>query len=479
MYPIPSHWSDPRGIPPGDVIPPLPPRQMRHSSATPAPPEIPADPVAFARTLGIQPDPVQSEILRCPERNLLVCCSRQWGKSTVAGLKAAHLALTRPATHIVIASRTDRQAGRIVERLAQRLAPAGVPFRLTRRGDRCLRFPNGSLLRAIPNNPAGERGLDGVHVLIIDEAAFTQDALYIALQPTLATTGGATWLFSTPNLTEGYFYQAWDDTAGPWRRFHVPAHLCPRISPEFLAETRAKIGDTDFRREYLAEFISASGSLFHPSALEHVRGSGPLDEPAVGAAARTTWFAGLDLGQRRDHTALAVVRRVLLPSRTRRDPVTWEWLQEETLEVVALHVFPLHQTYAEMSGQILRLLSEAQAPCRIRLAVDNSSVGGELVSTLTAEAKRIARIVPVTITSGAQPSVSRYGHNIPRRDLLNRLAAALERRELLFSPSVPPPDRAQLLSSLQAIRADYTCAPGRHDDLPIALSLALWSATHQ
>ena len=59
----------------------------------------------------------------------------------------------------------------------------------------------------------------------------------------------------------------------------------------------------------------------------------------------------------------------------------------------------------------------------------------------------------------------------------HRLATALESGQIVFSQSLDPEIRTQLQAELRALRSDFTCAPGKHDDLAIALSLALWLAT--
>jgi hypothetical protein len=44
------------------------------------------DPVAFARSIGIEPDSWQQDVLRSGARRLILCCSRQSGKKY--GLRA-------------------------------------------------------------------------------------------------------------------------------------------------------------------------------------------------------------------------------------------------------------------------------------------------------------------------------------------------------------------------------------------------------
>jgi hypothetical protein len=45
-----------------------------------------------------------------------------------------------------------------------------------------------------------------------------------------------------------FFWEEWEHGGPEWERICVPATECSRISPELLAEERAK-GDETFRRE--------------------------------------------------------------------------------------------------------------------------------------------------------------------------------------------------------------------------------------
>jgi hypothetical protein len=51
------------------------------------------DPVRFAtERLGFIADPKQGRLLECNAKRVVLNCSRQWGKSTVAAVKIVHRA---------------------------------------------------------------------------------------------------------------------------------------------------------------------------------------------------------------------------------------------------------------------------------------------------------------------------------------------------------------------------------------------------
>jgi hypothetical protein len=63
------------------------------------------DVVEFARErLGLDADEPQQAVLRSKAKRGILNCTRQWGKSTVAGAKAVHRAFTTPKSMVIVAS---------------------------------------------------------------------------------------------------------------------------------------------------------------------------------------------------------------------------------------------------------------------------------------------------------------------------------------------------------------------------------------
>src|SRR5437016_5458929 len=78
----------------------------------------------FMRSLGLDPDPWQLEVLEGNHRRLLLNCSRQAGKSTAVAAHSLHEAIWNPGTLILLVSRSFRQAQllfRLVARFHQQL----------------------------------------------------------------------------------------------------------------------------------------------------------------------------------------------------------------------------------------------------------------------------------------------------------------------------------------------------------------------
>lgn len=210
-----------------------------------------------AQALGFQADPIQTEILNTHSPRLILCCTRQWGKSSVAAVKALHLAAAKPGAFVLIASASFKQSAellRVIRRHAEKLLGARCKGDGVNRG--AIVLPNESRILALPQSPDTVRCFSAVDVIIIDEAAFVETAMHDALSPMLATTNGQLWLLSSANTTTGEFYKIWRGNGPEWRRFKVTAPECPRISPEFLAAERAAKGEAVFNREYMCDFTA-------------------------------------------------------------------------------------------------------------------------------------------------------------------------------------------------------------------------------
>jgi hypothetical protein len=71
-----------------------------------------SDLVLFARErLGFAPDAQQEELLRTGSKRVLLNCTRQWGKSTVAAVRAVHRAWYSPGSMVLVVSPGLRQSG--------------------------------------------------------------------------------------------------------------------------------------------------------------------------------------------------------------------------------------------------------------------------------------------------------------------------------------------------------------------------------
>jgi len=222
----------------------------------------------FARVrLGVEPDPTQMELLQSGAQRVMLNCSRQWGKSTVAALMATHHAATRNDALVIVASASKRQSNELLDKIERYLKKIDMFV-----GGDGVNVPsavlkNGSRIVGLPGRDDTSRGF-AASLLLIDEAARVTDAMYKSLRPMVATTGGTIWLMSTPNGKQGFFYEEWEYGGDEWTRVSVAATECPRIRKEFLEEERGSLGPEWFRQEYMCEFVSRGTEAFDRELVE-------------------------------------------------------------------------------------------------------------------------------------------------------------------------------------------------------------------
>ena len=225
--------------------------------------------VAFARErLGIEPDAKQCAFLASEAKEGILNCSRQWGKSTMAAVKAVHRAMTRPGSLVVVASPTEAQSAEMVMKARGMCRDMNVRVKGDGTGRPSVVLKNGSRILGLPGKAASTRGPSSVSMLILDEASRMEDSLYLALLPTLAVGEGELWLLSTPCGRRGFFYEAWALGGEEWERHWVPATECPRISAAFLEKQRRKMPPQWFQQEFMGEFVDNGTEVFDRGLVE-------------------------------------------------------------------------------------------------------------------------------------------------------------------------------------------------------------------
>ena len=184
-------------------------------------------------------------------------------------------------------------------------------------------------------------------------------------------------------------------------------------------------------------------------------------------------YLGLDLGQRRDHSAIAVVDRIEM--RRAYQGVVGHQIEVRHLERIALGT--PYPAVVERVAEVLRRAGQSV------LVVDATGVGAPVVDLLRS-ARLGCEIAAVTITGGEKETQSGAMWNVPKRDLMAGLQVLLERGELKIAGRMK--ETGALVRELMDVRLMKQGATGRvrmgaegcgeHDDLVIALALACWRA---
>jgi hypothetical protein len=146
-------------------------------------------------------------------------------------------------------------------------------------------------------------------------------------------------------------------------------------------------------------------------------------------------------------------------------------------QVGHLERLPLGVPYPAQVEHIRRLLHKL--PGRVELAIDYTGVGRPVFDMFT-----FARVAPigVLITSGTTESWDGAICMVPKIILISRVQALLHQGLLKIQRDLP--EAGILINELQNFRVEYTASgqltfnarSGKHDDLVLALSLAIWLA---
>jgi hypothetical protein len=219
------------------------------------------DRVAFAKRLGLKPDPWQEDLLSSTSERVLLNCCRQSGKSTMTGVIALHRALYHPGSLILCLAPALRQSQELFSKIAGFYRDQGRPVSAVAERKLSLELENRSRIITLPGSEKTVRGFSGAALLAVDEAARVDDSLYFAVRPMLAVSGGSLMMLSTPYGKRGVFFEEWTNGIG-WERYEVPASQCPRIPEVFLEEERHSLPRRVYRQEYECSFEETDDQVF-------------------------------------------------------------------------------------------------------------------------------------------------------------------------------------------------------------------------
>lgn len=190
-------------------------------------------------------------------------------------------------------------------------------------------------------------------------------------------------------------------------------------------------------------------------------------------------FIGLDLGQAKDFTALCIIECVRSIDYTGKDEIT-------NLNCVHLQRWKLRTSYPSIVADVVRMVNSLkpyQSPdARPVLAIDATGCGAPVVDLFKRE-KINAELRPIQIVGGANVSEEFGMNRVPKRDLVSAVQVALQNRTLKVADVLHEADT--LLRELQNFTVKITDAAndvygawreGTHDDLVLAVALALWNA---
>jgi hypothetical protein len=192
------------------------------------------------------------------------------------------------------------------------------------------------------------------------------------------------------------------------------------------------------------------------------------------------FFVGVDLGQTRDPTAIAVVERA--ETEGEFDATVWASRKTVELRLRKLERIPLGTSYPEVVSKVVELTRSRALAGRCHLAVDGTGVGQPVVDLLR-DARPGCNILPVKFTGGGAEGHHGGYYTVPKRDLITGLQTLIQTRDLKIAGGMA--EGEALFKEMGNMRVRVSTAgweqfdtwrQNAHDDLVFATALACWAA---
>jgi hypothetical protein len=204
----------------------------------------------------------------------------------------------------------------------------------------------------------------------------------------------------------------------------------------------------------------------------------------IPARAVDRWIMGVDLGQSNDPTAIAVMNHRVVPLDKWKEDVNakaWREEKKEHFDVRFLQRLPLGLPYPEQVQRVANILARPPLNAGCKLVIDETGVGRAVGDIFDAAGLRPNR---VTITAGAEATQQAGNRwHVAKGILISGLDARLHTEELQIAKALSDaPALQEELKDFQrsvsaAGRATYEARVGKHDDLILAVAIALWWCT--
>lgn len=433
---------------------------------------------------------------------LCIVAGRQMGKSRFAAVAALWCAVRKPGQLIILASASEDGAKRLLAMalgFAHAYPALATSFEEEQLG--LIRLSNGSEIRAIATSETAARGWSA-NVVFVDEAQLCPRSFVDALLPVITAREDARVIFlGTGGVSDGAFFDfarggelgEEDQRTVRWVA-KVAGGECdaPWVRPSVVEAARRTMSASRFAAEYKAEFASGGDVLFPLALLERQTADYVAETESLSRlrpAARG--IAGLDWGERSDHSALVRVDRfagtnVFGVSAVRR------WTSGEPIPTVVEEVatcpahfgaiFPERNGLGGPSSQYLEKAFRNRSPRagggrRPPPFVSFTAEEEERLIRRAQERKKFARLGDTSARSASfHTSVVQTFTTAPMKASGFGLARLMMEEDQLRIPAVATELRTELMhmrSELTQSGVERIEAGWGHDDLAMALLLAL------
>ena len=203
------------------------------------------------------------------------------------------------------------------------------------------------------------------------------------------------------------------------------------------------------------------------------------------------FYCGLDLAQASDFTASVLVERIEEEMAPVESEKGYRLMGDVAdggpphYHVRGLYRYPRGTLYPAIVEDMNERMRKPPLADDVVLVIDGTGVGAAVVDMFRVNPRRPCPIVPVLIMAGAGVTYNAPYWHVAKINLVAAVQRALQEGRLKIADV---PERATLLAELQNFQVKITAAAnatygagdgwreGAHDDLCLALMLALWYA---
>jgi len=412
--------------------------------------------------------PDHQRLLRDMHPMQVAVCGRGWGKSLVFSRKNLWLIYTKPKIECLIISSTQRQSMIMFDYCYHTIQSNSLMREMikhpgTTRTTIRLKPSLGGRLVALPCSPDRLRGFHPDWVFV-DEASIVPSEMITSEIMLMLTKPNCHFVMSgTPKSFDHLLRNAFLDRER-YSVHHYPSYTSPLVSKETLSQWKLDMTKEEWTREVEAQWTELT-NVFFPMDL--IIGCldpelGDPDSPnrcfddleKIDRGLRGSFYAGLDVGKRIDHSVLAVVQKI---SGKRR--------------LVYKRQFPLGTPYPDVIGHVARA---NQIFGFESILVDKTGVGDVIVDEL--EEIGLGNVKGLVLT------------DLWKEEVLTYLKLLMEKKELAILP-----DDVELITQINEQQCEYLQPkttqervhlkfwhpPRRHDDQLFALALACYASKEE
>lgn len=380
-------------------------------------------------TLPHKPAGDQWQYYNLASRHTVGVIGRQYGKSTLATLRAVKKLMARQDGNHYWVSPVYSQAKVQYDRL---LRHYGAFIEKHNKTELNAKLISGSWMHFKGSDKPENLKSDTLTSATLDECGTMHETVWSeVIRPMLAVKQGGCDFIGTPK-GKNWFFLLWQqsDIDSEFSRHHAPSSRSPFFNESEFEKIRATTPEAIFRQEYLAEFVDDGSEVFRNfrDCIE-----GEFEPPRPGGL----YVVGVDIAKHVDWTVLTVwdVERRHMVSLERFNQVEWSLIESRIME-----------TARRYHNALVRL--------------DATGVGDPVFDRLSQYGLRVS---PVRITAPV------------KTHLVESLVMAIEKRDITFPHH---PDIVSELSIFGATKTHtghvkYSAPPGYHDDIVMSMALAV------